>query len=105
MGLDADEGLYNRSQQTTGLVVNRYTPIETNIGLIWTLLYTGIERASLVLENLDRPAMAEADRNVIKGEALFLRAYYYFILVTYWNDVPLILEANKSVSDIHKVRT
>ncbi|MFD1631125.1 RagB/SusD family nutrient uptake outer membrane protein [Pseudopedobacter beijingensis] len=104
MGLDADEGFYNRSQQTTGISVNLVTTTDTKISTTWSALYSGIERANLLLENLNKPSMNEKNRNVIRGEALFLRAYYYYLLVTHWGDVPLVLESNKSVSDVHKVR-
>ncbi len=36
--------------------------------------------------------MDEKKRNAIKGEALFLRAFMYFHLVSNWGDVPLFLE-------------
>jgi starch-binding outer membrane protein, SusD/RagB family len=36
--------------------------------------------------------MDETKRSVIRGEALFLRAYYYFLLVQHWGDVPLVLK-------------
>ena len=40
------------------------------------------------------PAAAVADdrRVQMEGEAKFLRALYYYMLVTYYNGVPLILE-------------
>lgn len=47
-------------------------------------LYAGIQRANLVLKNIDLvPAtgISEEDRSTIKGEALFLRGFQYFLLV------------------------
>src|SRR5690606_26166267 len=44
-------------------------------------------------------------RAVIKGETLFLRAYYYFLLVSYWGDVPLLLEPTSSVAQTDNPRT
>jgi SusD family. len=105
MGLDADQGFYNRSTYLTGMAVNVVVTTEPKISATWGYLYTGIERANLLLENLNKPDMDEQARSVIRGEALFLRAYYYYLLVTHWHDVPLILEATKSVTDIHKART
>lgn len=57
-------------------------------------LYSGIQRANIVLRNIDKiPAsgISEEDRSMIKGEALFLRAYQYFLLVNNYKEVPLRL--------------
>lgn len=57
-------------------------------------LYTGIQRANIVLKYIDQvpaSAITEADRSMIKGEALTLRAYQYFLLVNNYGDVPLRL--------------
>jgi hypothetical protein len=58
----------------------------------WNDLYDGINRANNLLANINKPAMDEKRRNVIKGETLFLRAFMYFHLVTQWGDVPMLLE-------------
>jgi hypothetical protein len=57
---------------------------------VWRNSYLGIFRTHLVLENVPGIEMNEADKARILGEARFLRAYYYFILVTLFGDVPLI---------------
>ncbi|MCE2864966.1 MAG: RagB/SusD family nutrient uptake outer membrane protein [Cryomorphaceae bacterium] len=52
--------------------------------------YTGITRANYILEhqdNIDFPGKAH-----ILAEAKFLRAYYYFELVKFFGDVPLIID-------------
>lgn len=58
-------------------------------------LYTGIQRANIILRYLDQvPAdkITDDDRSMIKGEALFLRGYQYFLLVTNYGEVPLRLK-------------
>lgn len=99
MGLDADQG-YNRNQHgaktvgmyntsTSDLLVSNY----------WAKFYAGIYQANLLLENIDRVSSLEKEkRDIIRGEALFLRAYFHFMLVQNFDDVPLILESTKSVS-------
>ena len=55
-------------------------------------LYAGIQRANLVLKNIDLvPAtgISEEDRSMIRGEALFLRGLQYFLLVHNYKEVPL----------------
>jgi hypothetical protein len=59
-------------------------------------LYQGIERSNLLLENINKPDMDEEKRNVIKGEALFLRAYFHFLLVDHFGEVPLRISTTKS---------
>ncbi len=71
----------------------------------WQNLYSGIERSNLLLANINKPVMDETNRNVIKGEALFLRAYFYFMLVINFGDVPLIISPTASVNDVNIPRT
>jgi hypothetical protein len=93
LGLEADEG-YNNSS-TDNATVSDYGVFSSDakIQLYWTLLYKGIDRANRLLENLHKPTMNETKRNNIKGQALFLRSYYYFLLVTRFGDVPLLLKS------------
>lgn len=75
-------------------------------------LYTGIQRANIVLKFIDEvPAsgITESDRAIIKGEALVLRAYQYFLLVNNYGAVPLRLipsnedEPNKPASSEEEI--
>lgn len=92
-GINPSNNLYNISSSYT------------NFYNCWTNMYAGIERANLLLENLDNAVAPQATKDVIRGEALFLRSYYHFLLVSYWGDVPLKLSSTKSVSDISNART
>lgn len=66
-------------------------------------LYTGIQRANIVLRYIDQvPAnsITESDRAIIKGEALVLRAYQYFLLVINYGEVPLrLIPSNEDVAN------
>lgn len=42
---------------------------------------------------------------MVRGEALFLRGYFHFLLVTYWDDVPLKLQSSSSAEDVFIPRT
>lgn len=59
---------------------------------VWRNAYLGIRRANLVIENVPSIEMDQNDKARIVGEAKFLRAYNYFILVTLYGDVPLITD-------------
>lgn len=49
---------------------------------MWTAMYSHIGVTNAVLEKVEEfTEDSEADRNRVKGQALFLRAYYYFYLV------------------------
>lgn len=96
MGLDADEGydMYSADK----LTVSDYYVVASDTKILgyWTALYSGINRANLLLENINKPQMDEGKRDIIEGEALFLRSYFYFMLVSKFGDVPLILHTTES---------
>lgn len=92
MGNDGDESYYFRSTYTYGPVIYTHTPSDGSITSIWQKMYSGIGRANLLLSKLPGSEVSDVVKNRIKGEALFLRAYYYFILVQHWGRVPLTLE-------------
>lgn len=71
----------------------------------WREFYAGINRTNYLLKNINKPAMDENKRNVIKGQALFIRAFCYFQLVSSWNDVPLILEPVEDPSKVLIAKT
>lgn len=97
MGLECDEGYenYNLDQTTVGYYV--VSAADVKILGYWRSLYEGINRANALLDNMHRAA--NVDENIInniRGQALFLRAYYYFMLVNKFGDVPLILNLAES---------
>lgn len=102
MGLDADEGYFTR---TGGVQVNNVTSADVMIKNVWGTFYNGINRANMLLENIDKPQMSDEKRAVIKGETLFLRAYFYFVLVSNFGDVPLKLTSTTSPSEPPIART
>jgi hypothetical protein len=80
-------------------------PSEPKINNTWNDLYKGIDRANYLLANINKPAMDETKRGAIKGEALFLRAYMYFLLVTQWGDVPMLLEPTVDAAKVNNPAT
>ena len=58
---------------------------------IWEALFQIIGNANLILNRLPNAAeVADTDKDVIRGEALLLRAYAYRILAHCWGDVPIV---------------
>lgn len=66
-----------------------YTPRTEELTSFWALNYQGISQCNTVLDRIDEVDMSEEAKNRIKGEALFLRSYYYFILSQVFGDVVL----------------
>ncbi|MDR3328498.1 MAG: RagB/SusD family nutrient uptake outer membrane protein, partial [Prevotellaceae bacterium] len=59
---------------------------------IWGDHYYGIANATALIDKLNNPAtpVSDAIRKRVRGEAEFLRAYYYSILVQIFGEVPLV---------------
>ena len=55
--------------------------------------YTQIRKVNNVLDHKDQLKGEEADINRVLGQAIFLRAYFYFYLVRAYGGVPLIEKA------------
>ena len=58
----------------------------------WQNLYNGIRAANITLEKLANPKIDTALANRLKGEAHFLRAFFYQQLLRYYGGVPLITQ-------------
>jgi hypothetical protein len=67
----------------------------------WSRCFQGIGRCNNMLKVIEEKSSLLTDEQIrqFRGEALFLRAYYYARLVTYFGDVPLLLEPVASVSE------
>lgn len=94
----SDEFFY-KNITINNIKVMEFDAGQLDVGRFWETAYQGIDRANLLLENVHKPQMDEARRGMIKGEALFLRAYFYFLLVDNFGGVPLKLASTKSPND------
>jgi len=101
----SDEGFYKRNTANSLPAQYNHDAANTIVQAAWRELYNGINRANLLLANIDKPEMDEARRDVIRGEALFLRAFCYFQLVSLWGDVPLLLTPTVDGENVNNPRT
>ncbi|ARS39375.1 RagB/SusD family nutrient uptake outer membrane protein [Sphingobacteriaceae bacterium GW460-11-11-14-LB5] len=103
----SDEAFYQRSAQTTGVSVYNFDYSDASVAALWQQCYVGIERANMLIANINVANIAENKRAPILGEALFLRGYYYFLLASNYGDVPLKTLPTKSPSaeDVQVPRT
>ncbi|MGV3557391.1 RagB/SusD family nutrient uptake outer membrane protein [Larkinella arboricola] len=78
----------------------RYTSANTNFDNFYTAVYTLINRANRVIENVPKIAMDGKLRDQVVGEAKFLRALAYFDLVRTFGDVPLVTSVSNDVVNV-----
>ncbi|MGV8094166.1 MAG: RagB/SusD family nutrient uptake outer membrane protein [Mangrovibacterium sp.] len=91
------DGLYNAAAGTGPKVYN-YTSSYPQVNTMWTGCYDGIQRCCQLLKYIDQANASDAVRNVIRGEAMTLRAFWYLTLVQNWGPVPLITDATEDVN-------
>ena len=84
-----------------GLDFHNYTNITPQNGTIqgiWDNSYVPINNLNGILEFGPTANVDGAKKNQLLGEAKFLRAFYYFLLVQNFGDVPLKLAYNNKPS-------
>jgi hypothetical protein len=100
MGWTADESYMNRST-LPGPYKYFYSSSDQYLTGTWSWLYNGINRANQVLAYIDNnPEINQKYRDQIRGEMLFLRGYFYFLLVQYWGGVPLKLQPTTDIINV-----
>lgn len=63
------------------------------IGHCWEYAFLGIKSASIVISNIDQPEYkSDQEKNEVLGTAYFHRAFWYYLLVHQFGDVPFINE-------------
>lgn len=65
----------------------------------WAQTYDGINIANNIIEAVEAVALTPAQHDAFRGEALFIRALNYSILVQYFGDVPLVLTPARGVGE------
>lgn len=79
-------GTYGRVDNIAkGIVEPTTGGIVTNI---YADSYKGVTACNIFLDNIDRAAFDDAKKSIYKGEALFLRALFYFTLSEIYGGVP-----------------
>jgi len=86
------------NQYLQNLEFLRHTPENTFVRQMWQHNYSGISRANDAITNIPNVSMDESKKNHYIAEARFLRALFYFNLVRFFGDVPLVTEL-KSIED------
>ena len=76
----------------------RFNASNTFIADMWSNSYAGIMKANAAINNIPKIAMDAALQERLIAEAKFLRALYYFNLVRFFGDVPVVTKL-ESISD------
>ena len=97
MDVRSDDGYstsgWNELRSIGALNITQYS-FEVNYDTWWHH-WRGVYRANQVIANVPTIAMDEALKNRYVGEAKFIRALYYYNLVTIWGSIPLIVTPSK----------
>lgn len=88
------EGLHQIDEMTHG-------GVNTELRSLFRWNYAGVTRANYILENQDNIDFTGKDH--ILAEARFLRAFYYFELVKFFGDVPLVLDRRLGVQEATEI--
>ena len=100
--LRSDEGFSN-SPWTDLANSTRFIIVDYNFPTVsspWTEAYRGVYRCNQVINNVPTIDFGsdKALQGRLMGEAHFVRALYYWDLITLWGNVPLITEAVEATS-------
>ncbi|MFL5740245.1 MAG: RagB/SusD family nutrient uptake outer membrane protein [Flavisolibacter sp.] len=97
-----DETMYNADFGSSNVTKSLITPSDLSIfdpgfwtgnrerGVQWTTVYKFVRAANLFFEKIQKATFTESDKNNLKGEVYFLRAYLYHNLVEMYGGVPII---------------
>lgn len=72
---------------------------KTQSGHQWARLYRNIRSCNDFIENIDKAEFDEAKKDQLKGEAYFLRAYFFHRLTRAFGGIPLALSVTQLTDD------
>ena len=73
---------------------------------IWSSHWYGIRKCNMAFEALENGLMtdaSQAERDIIKGQLHFMRAWFYFNITTYWGGMPYLdyaIPSNETTFDL-----
>ncbi len=75
---------------------------------LWAMCYAGINRANQCISNIpnisnnSQTGLSDAQKQSLISEAKFLRAHFYFVLLNYFQNIPLITTVPTKNSDFYQ---
>lgn len=78
-------------------------------GRVWNCCYKGIRQASILLNNIDiNKEMTSEEIAYAKGQAYFLKAYYYWLMLRLFGPIPIVpdegIDYTKDYDDVAQPR-
>lgn len=70
----------------------------TNNNALWNNLYSVIYQCNNLLEGLESSTLSANAKKQLGGEAKFLRAFAYFYLVNFYDNIPLVLSTDVALN-------
>ena len=84
-------------QKDAQLLIN---PADPGCGdRVWQYAYVAIRNINMTLAGIERSPIAYKDKIDFIGEAKIMRAFYYYILTSFFGDVPFYLENIETLED------
>ncbi|HEX5651568.1 MAG TPA: RagB/SusD family nutrient uptake outer membrane protein [Chitinophagaceae bacterium] len=82
------------------------SPSNSDLLTVWNNAYNAINRANECIEGIDASSIAgNRGMKQLKGEALTLRAIWYYLLMNHWGDVPFKITPTKAGDEFYLPRT
>lgn len=101
--LNGDNIVWTGSQSQVQEFINHNVSADNStIGGAWSAIYVAISRANHVIEKVPLvtdPLLTQANKDLIVGQAYFIRALAYFDLARTWGGVPIITKPTETSSD------
>ena len=82
------------------------TDANGDLRTVWNNAYKAINLANECIDGIDKSAIREnKEMKQLKGEALTLRAFWYYLLMNHWGDVPFKTTPTRAGDDFYLPRT
>ncbi|HKM93001.1 MAG TPA: RagB/SusD family nutrient uptake outer membrane protein [Prolixibacteraceae bacterium] len=78
-----DGGRYQEAQFHT------WTPSNLLILSSWRYCYGGINKINLIIDQVEKSELSKEEQNVVKAELRGVRAYFYYMLLDLYGNVPI----------------
>ncbi|NLR91503.1 RagB/SusD family nutrient uptake outer membrane protein [Flammeovirga agarivorans] len=103
MQYGTDEGYYSRGWDENW-AVSLYSHVSNSEAIeeSWRQLYGAVNECNQMIARLDESAFEDGQYEWYLAEARFLRAFAYYNLTSWWNEVPLRLDYTKDQFDNNK---
>jgi len=89
-GDDAEFTLANPARRSVALYLGAYSAEQFIHGDAWNIPWNNIRRANLLLSRLETTPLSSSLQSRLRGEAKFMRAYFYSYLAINFGGMPLI---------------